>query len=191
MIAFEKGDRRMVALLEAIRQGQERLLIPATVLAQVWRDGARQARLAALVGDRRTQVEPLDRSSAKAAGVLCGLSKTRDIVDASVAVDGAVDMSATFVVDRRAGAPARQRESTTNRSSVANRGLGWHRVIGDGGAHVHGAVFDDVKVDDLGTESGYVQPFWRSQRSSRAAYTRSVTVIAFLSCVLIMRFMPP
>jgi rRNA-processing protein FCF1 len=86
LIAFEKGDRRMVALLEEIRGGKERLLIPAAVLAQVWRDGARQARLAALVGHRRTHVEPLDRVSAKAAGVLCGIAGTTDIVDASVAI---------------------------------------------------------------------------------------------------------
>ncbi|HUP21755.1 MAG TPA: PIN domain-containing protein [Thermoanaerobaculia bacterium] len=86
LIAFERGDRRMVLLLETIRRGDERLIVPAGVLAQVWRDGARQARLAALVADHRTEVDPLDESAAKATGVLCGISRTRDIVDASVAV---------------------------------------------------------------------------------------------------------
>lgn len=86
LISFEKGDRRMVLLLEEIRRGNERVVIPAGVLAQVWRDGARQARIAALVGDRRTKVDPLDRSSAKATGVLCGIAGTSDIVDASVAI---------------------------------------------------------------------------------------------------------
>ena len=45
----------------------------------------------------------------------------------------------------RASAFASHRESTTNRSS---RDRAWRRVIGNGGAHVHGAVFDNVKVDN-------------------------------------------
>jgi len=42
LIAFERADPRMPALLrEVLRQGT-RLIVPATVLGQVWRDGARQ-----------------------------------------------------------------------------------------------------------------------------------------------------
>lgn len=62
------------------------VVIPAGVLAQAWRDGARQAQLARLVADPATHVEPLDEPSAKAAGTLCGRSGTSDVVDASVAL---------------------------------------------------------------------------------------------------------
>ena len=60
------------------------LVIPAGALAQAWRDGARQARMARLVHGLGTVVEPLNEPLAKAAGVLCGRSGTADVVDASV-----------------------------------------------------------------------------------------------------------
>jgi hypothetical protein len=60
------------------------MVIPAGVLGQVWRDGARQARLAALVGARNTRVEDLTAALARAAGELCGLRGTQDVIDASV-----------------------------------------------------------------------------------------------------------
>ncbi len=84
LIALERGDRRVLFLLRDARAGRERIIVPAGVLAQVWRDGARQVRLASLIGDSRTEIEPLDEVVAKAAGALCGLSGTSDIVEASV-----------------------------------------------------------------------------------------------------------
>jgi len=60
------------------------IIIPAGVLAQVWRGGSRQARLAALVGGPATRVEALNEALAKAAGQLCGRRGTADVVDASV-----------------------------------------------------------------------------------------------------------
>ncbi|MDQ3757358.1 MAG: twitching motility protein PilT [Actinomycetota bacterium] len=60
------------------------LVIPSGVLAQVWRDGSRQARLAALVRSTATHIEVLDEPTAKAAGVLCGRSGSADVVDAAV-----------------------------------------------------------------------------------------------------------
>ncbi len=59
---------------------------PAGVVAQVWRDGRRQARLARLLGAGVLVVEPLDRAEAQAAGVLCGQTGTDDVIDASVAL---------------------------------------------------------------------------------------------------------
>ena len=61
-----------------------RVVIPAGVLAQVWRDGSRQVRLAALINSRGVDVAPLTEQVAKAAGQLCGLRGTADIIDASV-----------------------------------------------------------------------------------------------------------
>lgn len=85
LVALERGDGRARALVE----GEEAdLIIPAPVLAQVWRDGGRQARLAALLKRKRTSVQVFDERVAKAAGVLCGRTDTSDIADASVVLAG-------------------------------------------------------------------------------------------------------
>lgn len=87
LIAFERGDGRMRALARAALEKSDSLLIvPAGVLAQVWRDGSRQARLAVLVESGATQVTVLDAQTAKATGALCGRSGTADVVDASVVI---------------------------------------------------------------------------------------------------------
>jgi hypothetical protein len=84
LIAFERNDRRVVGLLTRAVEAELPIAVPAGVVAQVWRDGARQARLARLLGAREVEVEPLDDARARAAGQLCGVSGTRDVVDASV-----------------------------------------------------------------------------------------------------------
>jgi hypothetical protein len=68
---------------EALATGAA-LIIPAGVVAQVFRDGARQVALRALLSGPTSQVPPLDRALAEAAGTLCGRTGTRDIVDACV-----------------------------------------------------------------------------------------------------------
>lgn len=83
LIAIERGDKRARGLL---RQRLGPVIIPAPVLAQVWRDGARQARLAAFIDARGTIVEPLDKLAAKAVGGILARSGTADVVDASVVV---------------------------------------------------------------------------------------------------------
>lgn len=86
LIAFERNDPRVRSLIElAVATGAE-LHTPAGVVAQVWRDGARQARLARLVGSGLVKVHALDLDEARAVGAICGLAKTVDIVDASVVV---------------------------------------------------------------------------------------------------------
>lgn len=84
LISFERNDRRVVALLARALVHRLTITVPAAVVAQVWRDGRRQARLARLLGAPDVNVEPLDDRSARAAGQLCGLRGTTDIVDASV-----------------------------------------------------------------------------------------------------------
>lgn len=59
---------------------------PAAVVAQVWRDGRRQARIARLLGSGAVNVTLLDQPEAQAVGVLCERSRTSDVVDASVAL---------------------------------------------------------------------------------------------------------
>ena len=84
LIAFERGDQETRAIIRRIRDRGGILIVPAPVLAQVWRGGARQARLAILVRAEDTLVEALDGEAARAVGVLLGRSGTADVVDASV-----------------------------------------------------------------------------------------------------------
>ncbi len=84
LIALERGSRRMSALCREAILGRAALIIPAGVLAQVWRGGPRQAVLAALVKERCVEVVALDTELAIAAGRLCGLRRTSDPIDASV-----------------------------------------------------------------------------------------------------------
>jgi predicted nucleic acid-binding protein len=84
LIALERADPRIRALLRRALRRRTRLIVPAGVLAQVWRDGARQVVLRALLAEPTTEVPPLDRLLAEAAGILCGRTKTSDVVDATV-----------------------------------------------------------------------------------------------------------
>jgi predicted nucleic acid-binding protein len=84
LIAFERGDARMRALLRRALEQGARLVIPAGVLAQVWRDPKRQVALGALTKAAMTDVVPLDQVLAEAAGILCGKRRTSDVIDASV-----------------------------------------------------------------------------------------------------------
>ena len=72
----------MIALAkQAHRLGGE-TVIPASVLAQAWRDGPRSARLARLVGG--SYVDTLDEDRAKEVGVRLGARDGSDVADAHV-----------------------------------------------------------------------------------------------------------
>jgi predicted nucleic acid-binding protein len=93
LIAYERGDRKVVALLELA----EEVHIPAGALAQVWRNPAKQVRLVRLVRAEEVEVDPLDEQAACAAGQLCGATGTADAIDASVVLvarsDGGIVVS--------------------------------------------------------------------------------------------------
>jgi hypothetical protein len=84
LIAFEKNDRKLVTLLARALELGHALVVPAGALGQVWRDGRRQVRLARLLASNEVEVEPLDDQRARAAGQLCGVMHTSDVIDASV-----------------------------------------------------------------------------------------------------------
>src|SRR5262245_49860392 len=86
LVALEHADRHVMSLLALARANALTVTIPAGALGQVWRDGRRQARLARLLGLPDVDVEPLDDLRAKAAGQLCGVCGTSDVIDASVAL---------------------------------------------------------------------------------------------------------
>jgi hypothetical protein len=84
LIAFDRNDRAIVAIVARAREHNLRLAVPAGAVGQVWRDGSRQARLARLLGSDVVDIEALDDIRARAAGQLCGVTGTRDVIDASV-----------------------------------------------------------------------------------------------------------
>jgi predicted nucleic acid-binding protein len=85
LIAFERNDRRVVAIVARAVQHGDALVVPAGVVAQTWRDGRRQVRLGRLLSAPVCEVVVLDDATARAVGQLCGVSGTTDVVDASVA----------------------------------------------------------------------------------------------------------
>ena len=86
LIAIERGDRKVLALCRVATLDRAAVVVPAGVVAQVWREGGRQARLARLVSAVGTLVEPLDLEVARLAGVLCGRVNTTDVIDATVVI---------------------------------------------------------------------------------------------------------
>jgi len=86
LIALEAGQRRMAVLVEEAVTSRAPLAIPAGVLAQAWRGGSRQARLARLLRSSVCTVVPLDQRSALRIGALCAATGTSDVVDVSVAL---------------------------------------------------------------------------------------------------------
>lgn len=90
LIAVERGDRRVVHLLEEARRRQIDLRIVAGVLAQAWRGGPQQARLARLLRAAEVTVPALDAAIAQAVGELCGRSGHADAVDVHVVLDARV-----------------------------------------------------------------------------------------------------
>jgi predicted nucleic acid-binding protein len=86
LIAIERRSRRMQALLEEIDRRDWQVAVPAGAVAQAWRGGQRQARIAALLSDERTEVVALDDPVARAVGLRCGRSCHADVVDVSVAL---------------------------------------------------------------------------------------------------------
>jgi hypothetical protein len=84
LVAFERNDRRLVALLARSLEHGFSLAVPAGAVGQVWRDGRRQARLARFLGSDGVDIEILDDQRARHAGQLCGVRGTSDVIDASV-----------------------------------------------------------------------------------------------------------
>lgn len=84
LIALDRDDRRVVALLARAAELGARVTVPATALAQAVRRPSKQARLARLVRQPRTAVISLDAHRATQVGILLAASRTSDIADAHV-----------------------------------------------------------------------------------------------------------
>jgi hypothetical protein len=86
LIAVDRGDRLVLALLARAAERGMRVTIPATAFAQAVRSPARQVRVMRLARQSSTDVVPLDVRDAIATGLLLAASGTSDIVDAHVVV---------------------------------------------------------------------------------------------------------
>lgn len=84
LVAIERNDPVVYRdIKEALRIGRPVRTNPNAV-AQVWRNGARQARLAKTL--RTIEVVPITREDGYRTGELLGATRTKDVVDATVAL---------------------------------------------------------------------------------------------------------
>lgn len=86
LIGLERGDERVRSLLQRALADSIPLAVPAGVVAQAWRGGPRQARIARLLADPDVHVVALDDPTARAVGALIARSGHHDVVDVSVAL---------------------------------------------------------------------------------------------------------
>ena len=87
LVAAERNDRRMWALHAGFLAEEVVPVVPAPVLAEAWRGGARQASLSRLLA--MCDVEEMTEEQARQVGVLAGKSAHHDVVDVTV-VEGAL-----------------------------------------------------------------------------------------------------
>ena len=83
LLAAESNDKRMWTIHREALATDHPPVVPAPVLAQAWRGGP-QHRLSRLL--KSCVVEPMDEATAREAGHTCGVARSRDVVDATVAV---------------------------------------------------------------------------------------------------------
>ena len=87
LVAGERNDRHMWALHAGFLAEEVAPVVPAPVLAEAWRGGARQASLSRLLA--MCGVEPMSEDQARQVGVLAGKAGHDDITDVTV-VEGAI-----------------------------------------------------------------------------------------------------
>ena len=83
-LGVERRDRRIGAMLRVLEQRRVPLWTSAGVVAQVWRNGARQALLARVLAG--TGIQSLGTEDGKRTGQLQGVARTDDVVDAHLAL---------------------------------------------------------------------------------------------------------
>jgi hypothetical protein len=83
LIALERNDRTIWAAVKLAARRDAEVVVPTTVLAQVWRGTRSQVRLAQALA--HCALAPFD-PVARQVGELCGRTRSADICDAHVAV---------------------------------------------------------------------------------------------------------
>ena len=86
LIALDRNDRRVLALLARAAERGMRITIPATALAQAIRNPARQTLLSRLIRQSSTDLVALNGPDATEVGLLLARTATSDIADAHVVI---------------------------------------------------------------------------------------------------------
>jgi len=86
LIALDRGDKRLIALLGRALAQRLKFRVPSGVVGQAWRDGRVQVTLARFLRIDEVEIVALDEHLARACGELCGATDTADIIDASVVI---------------------------------------------------------------------------------------------------------
>lgn len=84
LIALERGDGRMIALLSEALRRKARFHVPAGVVGQAVRKRSRQVMLIRFLRTDSVSIVALDGHLAEACGELCARAGTSDFIDASV-----------------------------------------------------------------------------------------------------------
>jgi len=94
-IALERGAPLLLGILEEVLHGTVQVVLPRTVIAQVWRGGPRQANVGRLISaggrgrDGPVIIDELTAERAKQIGVTIGKISHPDIADVHVALAAA------------------------------------------------------------------------------------------------------
>jgi hypothetical protein len=96
IIASERNDLTMAAIVKAARKNRIPILVPATVVAETWRGPSTHARAAHLFGSI-DGFPDLNEQSARQVGALLALSNTAAIVDGNVVAIAIALRPATIV----------------------------------------------------------------------------------------------
>jgi len=86
LIALDRGDKRMIALLGQALAQRRKFRVPSGVLGQAWHDGRIQVALGRFLRSDEVEIVPLDAQLARSCGELCGATGTSDVIDASVVI---------------------------------------------------------------------------------------------------------
>lgn len=96
LLAAERRDADFLALHDELARTHIRPLVPVVVLAQVWRGGPQHQISRVLKG---CEIVPDDQKIGRAAGILCAMAKTSDVVDAIVVATAAQRLAAVVTSD--------------------------------------------------------------------------------------------
>lgn len=88
LIALDRADRALLVLVAEARHASAPITVPAGCVAQAWRVPSRQVRLGRFLRLPNVQVVALDDEEARLVGMLLARTRSRDVVDAHVALCG-------------------------------------------------------------------------------------------------------
>lgn len=86
LIAFERGDALVRNYIRLAVRGVVTISTSSAVVAQVWRGGGRQARIARLLASDTLREVALDREASRRIGTLAAVTGASDVVDGHVAL---------------------------------------------------------------------------------------------------------